>query len=88
MLSELVSKVYKSVNTILNFNILRLWSDSEITLCWINASSQRWKIFVANRVEKIQRLTHQWQWDYAKSEENSADLLSKGIRPESLKTSN
>ncbi len=45
-------------NTILNFSIVRLWSDSEITLCWINASSQRRKIIVANRVEKIQRLTH------------------------------
>jgi len=86
LLAELVTKVLNSVNGILNFDIIRLWSDSEITLCWIDSSPKKWQIFVANRVEKIQNFTKNCYWDYVESKLNPADILSRGIEPELLKT--
>lgn len=54
LLSKLVNKVLMAVNDIIKFSIIHLWSDNEITLCWIQFSSKKWQIFVPNRVEKIQ----------------------------------
>lgn len=55
------------------------WSDSMIALGWIRNPSKRWKTFVANRVSEIQTLTNIESWSHVKSEENPADLLSRGV---------
>ncbi|XP_040064461.1 uncharacterized protein LOC120838545 [Ixodes scapularis] len=34
-----------------------LWTDSTVALHWIKGSADKWKPFVAYRVEKVQRLT-------------------------------
>lgn len=67
-----------------SFNQKYFWSDSMITLAWIKADSSRWKTFVANRVGEIQTLCDPNDWNFVKSSENPADLLSRGVSPSFL----
>ncbi|XP_018403165.1 PREDICTED: uncharacterized protein LOC108780075 [Cyphomyrmex costatus] len=56
-----------------------LWSNSTIVLEWIRTEPHALKTFVANRVAKIQELTQEGaMWRHVPSEENPADLLSRG----------
>ncbi|XP_011685486.1 PREDICTED: uncharacterized protein LOC105448538 [Wasmannia auropunctata] len=63
---------------------VRLWSDNTITLGWIQKQPCDLKTFVANRVTKIQNLTEEALWQHVPSEENPADLLSRGVSVENL----
>ena len=84
LLSEIVDKVSKSLQSIATVRLIRLWSDNEATLTWINSPPSRWQVFVANRTKKIQVLTKDCIWDYVKSADNPADLLSRGILSKEL----
>jgi hypothetical protein len=55
-----------------------------ITLAWIKGESHRWKTFVANRVSEIQDITNKDQWNHVRSEDNPADILSRGIHADQL----
>ncbi|XP_042899319.2 uncharacterized protein [Parasteatoda tepidariorum] len=61
-----------------------LFSDSTIALAWINSSPHQLKTFVGNRVSKIQTLSNNFHWRHIPSEENPADLISRGIDPSEL----
>ncbi|XP_071575132.1 uncharacterized protein [Temnothorax nylanderi] len=58
--------------------------DSEVVLAWISKESSHWKTFVANRVTEIQETSSKSQWHHVRSEENPADILSRGVGPERL----
>ncbi|CAI6376067.1 unnamed protein product [Macrosiphum euphorbiae] len=61
------------------------WTDSTVTLAWLAADSGRWKTFIANRVSEIQTLTNSLEWGHVKSNDNPADVLSRGCTPNELK---
>ncbi|XP_046592768.1 uncharacterized protein LOC107217180 [Neodiprion lecontei] len=63
-----------------------LWSDSTVTLSWIASSPNLRKIYVANRVTKIQNLTRNAVWLHVPSEHNPADLISRGMTVEDWET--
>lgn len=54
------------------------WCDNASVLGWIRDSPERWKPFVANRIRDIHNLSKPEQWSYVKSEDNPADILSRG----------
>lgn len=60
------------------------WSDSTITLAWIKGSPQKWKVYVANRVNHIQQLTNKNHWHHVRTKDNPADVLSRGCSPVEL----
>ena len=60
------------------------WTDSMNVLCWLKTESRQLHTFVANRVAKIQRATNPESWHWIPSEENPADLASRGVLPEDL----
>lgn len=61
-----------------------MWTDSEIVLHWLRKPTDQLKVFVSNRVVKIQKRVTMNQCRHVRSEENPADLLSRGLRAESL----
>uniref|UniRef100_L7LX93 Putative tick transposon n=1 Tax=Rhipicephalus pulchellus TaxID=72859 RepID=L7LX93_RHIPC len=58
---------------------VRLWTDSQIVLCWIKSSKTK-DLFVSNRAAEIKSKSHESQWSYVKSDENPADLMTRGIK--------
>ena len=54
------------------------WTDSRITLAWIQGCPSRWKTFVANRVSEIQQASDQSQWFHVPTTSNPADLITRG----------
>ncbi|XP_029160341.1 uncharacterized protein LOC114932346 [Nylanderia fulva] len=63
---------------------VHLWSDSKVTLHWIQGHAARWKTFVANRVAHIQTQLPDAQWRHVAGKDNPADCASRGINPEEL----
>ncbi|XP_055944621.1 uncharacterized protein LOC129975584 [Argiope bruennichi] len=55
-----------------------------IVLSWIRKEPFLLKTFVANRVTQIQDLTYIEDWRYVPSNENPADLISRGLDPYKL----
>ena len=50
-------------------------------LRYLRNVSTRFKTFVAHRVQQIQDLTNINSWNYVPSEENPADIASRGLNP-------
>ena len=58
------------------------WSDSTSVLKYIKNESSRFRIFVANRVTEILKMSVASQWRYVNTAHNPADLASRGMRAE------
>lgn len=82
ILAQLVSKILGSIP--LKFDNIHLWSDSTIVLGWINTRPNLLKPFVANRVAMIQNLTNKFIWKHVPTDENPADIVSRGLLPRKL----
>lgn len=82
----LVAKLMEKVKAALMLDIssVHFWCDSTIVIAWIHKESRDLKTFVANRIAKIQELTCAEQWHHILSEQNPADLVSRGMRPAEL----
>lgn len=82
LLAELYSKVTASLDLPVNKSFF--WCDSTIALAWIKSSPHQWNIFVANRINQIQSLTDPESWRYVNTQENPADILTRGISPTAI----
>ncbi|XP_054276573.1 uncharacterized protein LOC128995581 [Macrosteles quadrilineatus] len=78
LLTELMSNVKTAL---INKHIERVtyWTDSTIVLSWLNAEAACWKTFIANRIAKIQDLSDYKDWRHVPSQDNPADLVSRGL---------
>lgn len=81
----LLAKLMKYI--ILSFRVIsiqlencRFWTDSEVVLHWLRGEAGKWKIFVANRVQKINVNL----WNHVSTKENPADYVSRGLLPSQL----
>ncbi len=61
-------------------SMVRFWCDSMNVLLWIRGRGRQFRPFVANRVGVIQSHTNPEQWQYVATQENPADLCSRGCR--------
>ena len=76
LLANLLQCTLKTLN--LQINDIFLWSDSSITLQWIDTSPHLLKTFVANRVSQIQGITNSSNWRHVSTKQNPADFISRG----------
>ena len=60
------------------------YSDSTTVLAWLAKPSRTWTTFVQNRVSEIQASVQRHQWYHVRTEENPADVGSRGTYPELL----
>lgn len=86
LLAELIADVTTELARIgvhLQPSDITLWTDSTIVLGWIKSDVQL-KTFAANRVAQIHDLTQNNQWRHVPTADNPADLISRGVAPETL----
>ena len=74
--ARLCNFVLMSLNH-LHFRVV-MWSDSQITLHWLS-SKKKLQPFVANRVYEIHELLPDVPWQYCPTQDNPADLVTRGI---------
>lgn len=79
LLAQITTQIKSTIDVSLEKIVL--WSDSTITLHWINSRPNILKTFVANRVADIQGQTDKKQWRHVRSNDNPADALSRGQLP-------
>ena len=60
------------------------WTDSTVTLGWLQDLPRKWKTFVANRVAKIQNIIPSSNCNFVPTMENAADCASPGISAANL----
>jgi len=85
----LVANLLKTVQDSINLRCpYYAWTDSTIVMKWLASFPGRWKTFVANRVAEIQDIISCDYWHHVRSEENPADLPSRGIPANQLVSSN
>lgn len=77
LLIELAKKVAACLD--LDIKSFHFWTDSMVVLSWIHGNPTQWKTYVANRVVQILEFSDPKQWTHVISEENPADLVSRGI---------
>lgn len=83
----LLANLMERVNTAMKIKFhMTAWTDSMITLAWINGNLQRWETFVANRVSKIRDLVECKSWHHVGTKDNRADVASRGLDATELKT--
>ena len=62
------------------------WMDSQTVLEWIKTSPKRFKPFVSMKVAEIQETLDTQAFQYIRSDVNPADVLTRGVLPEEVKT--
>ena len=84
--AALLTKLVAHTRTVLSLSTapVTLWSDSKVTLYWIQGHASRWKTYVANRVSMIQEALPEGRWRHVPGKDNPADCASRGITPGEL----
>ncbi|CAI6377504.1 unnamed protein product [Macrosiphum euphorbiae] len=86
LLAELARKVADAWGN--NTHSFQLWTDSTVVLGWLNSHNKRLKTYVANRVNQILEITEARQWRHVRTNENPADIASRGVKPAELLRNN
>jgi hypothetical protein len=82
LLSQLMESVQEAQRLV--YDHVSAWTDSTVTLAWIQSHPRRWNRFVANRVTEIQDRVPSSSWGHVAGLENPADCPSRGMEPSSL----
>ena len=82
----LASRLAKTIveECTIQFADIKLFTDSSITLAWIQSPSRSFKPFVSSRVGEIQSNSDPSQWRHISGEDNVADDLSRGLHVQQL----
>lgn len=83
--ARLATKVLESLHC--NISNKFIWTDSTVVLGWINTQSKDLKSFVCNRVNEINELSSGFTFYHVPTDQNPADLASRGINPKQLQVS-
>ena len=84
LLARLTVTVEEAFKPILQIDKRLCWSDSTTTLQWIKNEEREWKSFVQKRVDEIRKLAEPQTWSYVRSEDNLADIPTRGCKASEL----
>ena len=79
LLSKLMVSVSCALEPELTLDDSSCFTDSKVTLYWIQGQTKEWKQFVQNRVRDIRRLLPIHVWKHCSRRENPADIPSRGM---------
>ena len=82
--TQLMHTVKSALRSQRKLNGVKFWLDSKTALSWIQNKGE-WKQFVRHRVNEILKLSNKEDWAYCSTEENPADLGSRGVLASQLK---
>lgn len=83
LLIRLMKKILENFS--LPIDKISYWCDSTVVLGWLKTPPNVLKIFVGHRVAEIQGFSNSDQWNYVRSEQNPADLISRGVYPNEIR---
>ena len=71
-----------------NFKKIKMWSDNQACLAWVQNGNAK-EVYARNRVNEIARICQAYNIElgYVRSEDNPADLLSRGVSVQELMNS-
>ena len=81
LLARLMDNVAISLGTLLPLSQPRCFTDSVVTLYWIQGIEKQWKPFVQNRVNEIRKLLPLNCWNHCSGKDNPAGVPSRGLTP-------
>lgn len=84
-LARLMSHVRRELEGKYKIDRVVCWLDSEIALWWITGTGKEYKLFIQNRVVEIRRLIDPKSWRHVPTDQNPADVLSRGSLASELK---
>ena len=79
VLARLISTVQHALETEVELEDIRCYTDSQVALFWISGTDKEWKQFVMNRVIEIQSLVPPSCWRYCPGTQNPANIPSRGV---------
>lgn len=82
LLANLLHRVKNAMN--IPIQDIYAWTDATIVLAWLQRPASYWATFVANRVTEITNVVDKDRWHHVQSQENPADVASRGIAPSEL----
>ena len=85
VLVRLLTSVHKALVPSLKIEKCVCWLDSEIALWWITKIEREFKPFVQSRVVEIRKLISPDLWKYVPTDQNPADVASRGCKASRLK---
>jgi len=85
LLARWMARVRETLTAQLMISNVYAWTDSSIVLSWLTTPQVSYKIFVSNRINKINQLLPDCQWLHVSSEDNPADCASRGLKPSELR---
>ena len=85
VLARLVSHVQRELEGKYKIDRIVCWLDSEIALWWITGTEKEYKQFIQNRVVEIRKLIDPNSWRHVPTNQNPADVLSRGCLASELK---
>ncbi|GIY42358.1 DUF1758 domain-containing protein [Caerostris darwini] len=85
MAATIGARLFSSVTQALKLPNVKVyfWTDSSTVLTWIT-SREQWSVFVTNRISEIRKLTTSEDWFHIPTDQNPADILSRGCGPKQL----
>ena len=85
LLSRLCHTLQEALKNTMKLEKTVCYTDSKVSLCWIQGEESEWKTFVENRVTAIRKIIPACNWKHCPGLQNPADIPSRGMLPQKLK---
>ena len=84
--AHLLARVLKDVSTTLGITTSHIMAyvDNTSVLAWLDGKPKRYKLYVANRISRTNKLMPPEVWHYVPTKQNPADCASRGLTANEL----